>query len=338
MPTFFSQWFRRSGAVQGVAGLLAGVCLTAEAAAAPSQLPRVLTTVKPEIVVSGPNVRLGDLFANVGPQAETIVAAAPPPGGRSIIDRRRLAQLAAAYGLNWHPQTDGVTVNVVRDGVSLGRDDIERVIRDAATSRGVLPGPFMVDFTGPLPSIVIAAAASATIEVQDLAVDTATRRFQAVLVPTGDGQGERRFTVNGRLHPMSTVPVLVRAIARGETIDARDIEYADVREDRLSNGTAGSEEDIVGLCARRPLRPGVPIRVSDLEKQEVIAKGEAVLLVIAIPGMTLTARGRALENGAVGDTVRAVNLQGNGVVEGVATGPGRIEVPAMLTSGGSLRR
>jgi hypothetical protein len=53
-----------------------------------------------------------------------------------------------------------------------------------------------------------------------------------------------------------------------------------------------------------------------------IRRGDAVTLVYVAPGLQLTARGRALNDAALGEAVRVVNLQSNVTVEAVATGPG----------------
>jgi flagellar basal body P-ring formation protein FlgA len=61
----------------------------------------------------------------------------------------------------------------------------------------------------------------------------------------------------------------------------------------------------------------------------VIRRGEAVTLVYQAPGVTLTTRARALENGAVGQSVRLLNVTSNRNIEAIVTGPGaaRAETP-----------
>ena len=44
------------------------------------------------------------------------------------------------------------------------------------------------------------------------------------------------------------------------------------------------------------------------------------------PGMSLSARGKALDNGSEGDTVRIANAQSSNIVEARVTGPGRVTV------------
>jgi hypothetical protein len=56
--------------------------------------------------------------------------------------------------------------------------------------------------------------------------------------------------------------------------------------------------------------------------ETAVRRGDTIVLVYIAPGMQLTARGRALNDAAVGEAVRVVNLQSNVAVDAVATGPG----------------
>lgn len=53
-----------------------------------------------------------------------------------------------------------------------------------------------------------------------------------------------------------------------------------------------------------------------------VRRGDAVTLVYVAPGLQLTARARALDNGALGQPIRVTNLQSNRIVNAVVTGPG----------------
>jgi flagella basal body P-ring formation protein FlgA len=53
-----------------------------------------------------------------------------------------------------------------------------------------------------------------------------------------------------------------------------------------------------------------------------VRRGDAVTLVYVAPGLQVTARARALDNGALGQPIRVTNLQSNRVVNAVVTGPG----------------
>jgi hypothetical protein len=54
----------------------------------------------------------------------------------------------------------------------------------------------------------------------------------------------------------------------------------------------------------------------------VIRRGETVTLVYVAPGLQLTTRAKALNDGGLGDPIRLVNLQSNKTVDAVVTGAG----------------
>ena len=53
-----------------------------------------------------------------------------------------------------------------------------------------------------------------------------------------------------------------------------------------------------------------------------VRRGDTVTIVIQAPGVTLSSRARALEDGAVGQTVRFLNPVSNRIIEANVTGPG----------------
>jgi len=53
-----------------------------------------------------------------------------------------------------------------------------------------------------------------------------------------------------------------------------------------------------------------------------VRRGETVTLVYQAPGMSLSMRTRALEDGAVGQSVRVLNTASNRTIDAVVTGPG----------------
>jgi flagella basal body P-ring formation protein FlgA len=53
-----------------------------------------------------------------------------------------------------------------------------------------------------------------------------------------------------------------------------------------------------------------------------IRRGETATLTYVAPGMSLTMRARALEDGAVGDSVSFMNTSSNRTIDAVVTGPG----------------
>ena len=74
------------------------------------------------------------------------------------------------------------------------------------------------------------------------------------------------------------------------------------------------------------MQPGRAIRSTDVRRPVLVEKGSLVTMSLDRPGMSLSARGKALDNGSEGDTVRIANAQSSNIVEARVTGPGRVTV------------
>jgi flagella basal body P-ring formation protein FlgA len=115
-------------------------------------------------------------------------------------------------------------------------------------------------------------------------------------------------------------------MAVGEVVRASDIEERRLRAERVRPGMAQRAEDVIGRQLRRPIGTDMPFVTVDLVAPVVIAKNQAVLMLLEAPGIALTAQGRALDAAAIGEVVQVMNLASRQVVEAEAIGPGRVRV------------
>lgn len=72
-----------------------------------------------------------------------------------------------------------------------------------------------------------------------------------------------------------------------------------------------------GMRATLPATGGGPTMAD-----AAIRRGESVTLVYQAPGVSLSLRTRALEDGAIGQSVRLLNTASNRTIDAVVTGPG----------------
>lgn len=213
------------------------------------------------------------------------------------------------------------------------QEDMARLVAAALEGKGVETESISVEFSPALPTLRTPVLAE-PIVVEDVSTDASGRRFAArIAMPIGSGNIHRQ-TFTGQLQRLAQVPVPVRAIGRGETIQAGDLEWVRLKDSRVGTSVIVDDALLVGHTARGPLRPGTPVRATQIRQPVVVAKGSLVLLVLERPGMALSARARALEDGGVGETIRVSNLQSSTVVEGTITAPGRVDA----SLGGSPRR
>ncbi len=82
------------------------------------------------------------------------------------------------------------------------------------------------------------------------------------------------------------------------------------------------------MQARRALRPGQPLRSADLTKPDLVQRDQGVTLIYEAPGIYLTMRGKAMENGAEGDVVNVLNLQSKRTISGIVIGRGQVSLSA----------
>jgi flagella basal body P-ring formation protein FlgA len=115
-----------------------------------------------------------------------------------------------------------------------------------------------------------------------------------------------------------------RDIARGETIGEADLVYGTIPANSVFSGIETSMDSLKGMEARRMLRAGEIVRVDDVRHPIVVTKGAIVTMTFLAPGVTLTASGRAMSEGGVGDTVTIQNPASFRQISGIVTGPGAV--------------
>ncbi|MDE1987580.1 MAG: flagellar basal body P-ring formation protein FlgA [Alphaproteobacteria bacterium] len=120
-------------------------------------------------------------------------------------------------------------------------------------------------------------------------------------------------------------------IARGETIQQSDLTYKTVADNTMFN-TVTSMKDLVGMAARRMLRAGDGVRMEDVHPPTLVVKGSTVTMTFEAPGIQLTAVGRAMSEGGMGETVTVQNPVSFRQISAVVTGPGQVRA---LSAGAS---
>ncbi|MFM2042805.1 MAG: putative flagella basal body P-ring formation protein FlgA [Pseudomonadota bacterium] len=153
--------------------------------------------------------------------------------------------------------------------------------------------------------------------VQAITFDPGSGRFAAILLRPRD-----RVKVEGRAWTEMAVAVPVRRLAPGEIITPADLTTVAIRTDALSARALTGADALVGRQVRRVLAPGRPVPDGYVATPVVVARNKPVTVEFRSGALLLTARGRALEDGGVGDLIRIQNLDSNRTVTAVVTGPG----------------
>ena len=137
--------------------------------------------------------------------------------------------------------------------------------------------------------------------------------------------------------PSVRVVVPVRDIARGEVISDSDLTFGSVAGTALMNGTVTSMDGARGMEARRVLRAGDVFSTSDLRHPVVVSRGQTVTMTFDAPGVGLTAMGRAMSEGGIGDTVTVQNPASFRMVSAIVTAAGTVRATGPLANGATTQ-
>jgi flagellar basal body P-ring formation protein FlgA len=282
--------------------------------------------LRPRATVDGDVVRLGDLFASLPAEAAArAIAPAPAPGRTALFDAASLVQLARENGLNWAPQSRFDRAMVQRASRTVDAEDIEAGILAALRAEGLEDG-MQIDLLNKKLALHAATGNGRAFEIRGVRYDRRDKSFVATLAVDAGAEGIVPVEVRGTVFRTMRVPVLSRAMRNGQVIGEDDVVWKGVREGALDTNLLTEVEALIGKTPRTTVRPGEMLRRTEVMAPIVIAKGELVTMVVSTPMMTLTAQGKATENGTEGQAIKIENTRSKTVVEGVVAGPNRVIV------------
>ena len=113
-------------------------------------------------------------------------------------------------------------------------------------------------------------------------------------------------------------------IPRGAVLGDSDLDYQAVDVAAVQPGVVTAMNALDGMQTRRVLRTGEAIRLDDVRHPILVTKGQTVTMIFAAPGITLTATGKAMSEGGLGETVTIQNPVSFRQITGVVTGAGSV--------------
>lgn len=282
-------------------------------------------TLRYDIMVQDNVIRLSDILEG-SPRAEQIkVARAPRPGDTVALNPVAILRIAARNRIRWNTPA-GLKRIIVRrssnlvDSVLL-HSEVEMALSDIA------PGEDLdIQFNGRSAEIHVGIDQDPTVSVESIDYDRRSGRFTALVsAPAGDTNAERR-RVTGRAWRMVEVPVLSERVRPGTEIEPQHVDWQRVRADRVRRQTITDIGELVGMAPKRSIAINRPVRHNDLKAPVMVSKGDTVTMVFRRGGMTLTASGRAVEDGGRNKIIRVINDRSRLTVEARVDAPGRVTV------------
>ena len=285
-----------------------------------------LPTLRSHGEVEDNYIKLGDLFANLPEEKREIaVAYSPRPGRKAVFDALWLYRVARRYELKWRPMSRLDQAVISRPSQIIGQSDIERVLTHALADRGA-PDRFQVEFSGRNLTMHITVESEASIEVEDLQYQPGDDRFTAILGVPGDHGADRRTRVSGRIYAVIDVPVLNRRMEAGDVISETDLDWLELRKDRIERDTVVDQSQLLGMTPQRAVHAGTVVRAGMIRRPILVEKNSLVSMHLSSGALRLIAQGRALENGSAGDVIRVQNTNSKNTIEATVTSHGTVAV------------
>ncbi|ELM3660083.1 flagellar basal body P-ring formation protein FlgA, partial [Edwardsiella piscicida] len=118
-------------------------------------------------------------------------------------------------------------------------------------------------------------------------------------------------------------PVAIHALSRGQNLTPAQLRLTRGRLDSLPPGTILDIARLSGATMLRSIGAGQPIAATMLRRTWVIRAGQQVQILAQGDGFNVSSEGRAMNNAALADVVRARTASGQ-VISGKASGPGTL--------------
>ena len=183
------------------------------------------------------------------------------------------------------------------------------------------------------PALPLSNSTSSSMEIRigtyrgfDASPDAARTRIEGDLDVRGTLGASAHLGFAAELRAMVAVPVPLRPIAIGSPIDPSMLGTIDVPRDRLDDDAVRSTEELGHYEVAKRLSAGRAILRSSLQAPRAVRRGEPLLISFVRGGLRLTVTGKALEDAALGETVRASNPASSREVQGVVVAPGEVVI------------
>ena len=275
-------------------------------------------------VVTSATVKLSDLFTGLEPGQDCEIGPGPVPGGRITVEQPQLAAIAEQFGVEWQPGLMPAQVVIERKSRVVDHDAVVALIR-SSFGRSEALHDLDVKLSSDAP-IMVPAEMTASPQVETMDYDSNTGRFVAGLLFQASGADAARVHIAGTAMEMVEVPVLTRIMGAGSIVEGPDLQLQRLRKRLVGDGTLLNAENAIGLALRRQMMPGVPILIKDLGRPTLVSRGMTVLLRLDAPGLSITAKGEAIEAGALGERIHVLNLTSRAILMAQITAAGVVQV------------
>lgn len=288
--------------------------------------------LRSEVTVNHPIVTVGDMFEDAGSFAERAMFRAPAPGTTGTVTLEAVREAASLIGLTDYDAEGVLRVRVARASVLIDEPILTELITADLAERGIVRDGIVVNarFDQP-PAVFHAEAVDDPVQLVSLRYTPSNEAFAARFLIAGH---DKPVDLSGRVELMIEAPHLAATRPAGAILQPVDIEMRLVPLAQAESSGVATLEQLIGKQLMRQSRGGLMLRTTDVTEPRVIERNAMVTVILNAGPMTLTVKGQALNNAAVGEPVQVLNAVTRRILFGTALSTGAVAIVSSIDVAG----
>jgi flagella basal body P-ring formation protein FlgA len=133
-------------------------------------------------------------------------------------------------------------------------------------------------------------------------------KVEVIIAVTVNGKVENEVMISGYIDVFESVVCTSRDLKRGEIIKTDDVYLAKRNASRLSTKVLTHINKVSGLRAKHNIKADTCLKEWMLEKSPVVERGDLIMIFAESGDLKVTAPGRVLMKGCLGDVIKVQNL------------------------------
>ena len=164
-----------------------------------------------------------------------------------------------------------------------------------------------LEFFGGQTAFVLTGVKDAKIMIEQLKFDDEQSKFTAKAEIFADGNLHSKTTLTGKFYVLGEAFVPVQEINKGDVITEDKLAVKSVRLNRIKDHFIVAKDKLLGMEAKKALKPGKLIQEREIGPVLLVRKGALVNSIYKAKGMQITAQSIATEDGAKGQVIELEN-------------------------------
>ena len=282
-------------------------------------------------VVSGPEIRLGDLAdlpAAVDDKSAGLaglsLGPSPMPGETRIVTRTEVGRILEAADLPGVAVAGAPSVRISRSSRSLTQGEVAQVLKShIASVTAWEPDEIEVRSIRNLKDVLVPEGNTALRFI----LKSPPSSFRNLLLPlevSVDGRSARTVWIMADVRINATVMQAARMLPFGTALTGDDIRPARIEITDPRAACVRKAEAATGKVLRRSIRIGELITEDALSDPLVVRSGDTVRLRLEQQNIRLVILARAEQDGRMGQSIRVRNLEFARVMKALVVGPGEV--------------